>query len=243
MATTTAPELKDYTAATLPTYQAQTDQVNSVYDAQQASSIAALQSAYDASLSDANSTLAKIPAAYQAQANTAAATSAQNRAAFNEYAAGTGVNSGVGSQAQLAQNNALQNNLTTIRANQANAVSDAQLAITKIKTQYQDSVAAAVAQSDYEKAAALLSEYQTAAQSVVSVAAAQADEYYKAYAAQLANQEYGAEWARTASDTNYSQSLTQAQTLAAYGDFSGYQALGYTDAQIAAMRAYWKSQQ
>ena len=79
-------------------------------------------SAYDASLLDANSTLAKIPATYQAQSNEAAATSAQNRAAFNEYASSSGVNSGVGSQAQLAQNNALQNNLTAIRTNQANAV-------------------------------------------------------------------------------------------------------------------------
>jgi hypothetical protein len=189
-----APELKDYEAQTLPAYQAQTDRVNSAYDAKQASDVAALQSAYDASLLDANSTLAKIPAAYQAQADAAAATSAQNRAAFNEYAASSGLNSGAGGQAQLAMNNALQNNLTAIRTNQANAVSDAELALAKLKSQYQDSIAAAQKENDYEKAAALLSEYQAAAQSAVSVAAEQANEYYRAYQSQLANRQYGAEW-------------------------------------------------
>jgi hypothetical protein len=238
-----APELKDYTAQTLPAYQAQTDRVNSAYDAKQASDVAALQSAYDASLLDANSTLAKIPAAYQAQANAAAATSAQNRAAFNEYAASSGLNSGAGGQAQLAMNNALQNNLTAIRTNQANAVSDAELALAKLKSQYQDSIAAAQKENDYEKAAALLSEYQAAAQSAVSVAAEQANEYYRAYQSQLANRQYGAEWDRTSDETDYERALAQAQTLAQYGDFSGYQALGYTDDQIAAMRAYWRSQQ
>jgi hypothetical protein len=238
-----APELKDYTAQTLPAYQAQTDRVNSAYDAKQASDVAALQSAYDASLLDANSTLAKIPAAYQAQANAAAATSAQNRAAFNEYAASSGLNSGAGGQAQLAMNNALQNNLTAIRTNQANAVSDAELALAKLKSQYQDSIAAAQKENDYEKAAALLSEYQAAAQSAVSVAAEQANEYYRAYQSQLANRQYGAEWDRTSDETDYERALAQAQTLAQYGDFSGYQALGYTDDKIAAMRAYWRSQQ
>jgi hypothetical protein len=174
---------------------------------------------------------------------TAAATSAQNRAAFNEYAASSGLNSGAGGQAQLAMNNALQNNLTAIRTNQANAVSDAELALAKLKSQYQDSIAAAQKENDYEKAAALLSEYQAAAQSAVSVAAEQANEYYRAYQSQLANRQYGAEWDRTSDETDYERALAQAQTLAQYGDFSGYQALGYTDDQIAAMRAYWRSQQ
>ena len=38
-------------------------------------------------------------------------------------------------------------------------------------------------------------------------------------------------------ELKYSQALEKAETLAAYGDFSGYEALGYTAEQIAAMRA------
>jgi hypothetical protein len=165
---------------------------------------------------------------------TAAATSAQNRAAFNEYAASSGLNSGAGGQAQLAMNNALQNNLTAIRTNQANAVSDAELALAKLKSQYQDSIAAAQKENDYEKAAALLSEYQAAAQSAVSVAAEQANEYYRAYQSQLANRQYGAEWDRASDETDYERSLAQAQTLAQYGDFSGYRSFGDAAYQSAA---------
>ena len=43
-------------------------------------------------------------------------------------------------------------------------------------------------------------------------------------------------------ETAYNQALLQAQTLADYGDFSGYKALGYSDAQIQLMRAAYQSQ-
>lgn len=43
-------------------------------------------------------------------------------------------------------------------------------------------------------------------------------------------------------ETSYNQALLQAETLAAYGDFSGYKALGYSDAQIQQMRAAYQSQ-
>lgn len=49
--------------------------------------------------------------------------------------------------------------------------------------------------------------------------------------------------ALTASDTDYQKKAAQAETLAAYGDFSGYKALGYTDAQIANMASAYKAQQ
>ncbi|MBQ8263980.1 MAG: hypothetical protein IJY96_04290 [Oscillospiraceae bacterium] len=42
---------------------------------------------------------------------------------------------------------------------------------------------------------------------------------------------------------NYSKAFERAQTLAAAGDFSGYKALGYTDAEIAAMKSAWDKEQ
>lgn len=39
------------------------------------------------------------------------------------------------------------------------------------------------------------------------------------------------------SETEYARNLQKAQTLAAAGDFSGYKALGYTDAEIAKLKA------
>lgn len=239
--TVTAPELEDYTAQELPTYEAQEDKVNQTYDAKQASSLAALETAYNQNMMDANATLEKIPATYRAQKNNAEAEYEKQRKAFAEYAANSGVSSGAGSQAQLAYSNQLQSDLNDIGVAQANATADAQLQISKLKQGYQDSVAEAVKENDYERAAALLAEYQKQAQSVVDVAQAQADEYYRAWQSQLANREYLAEWERTADAEAYDRALAEAETLAAYGDFSGYAALGYTDAQIATMRAYWKA--
>jgi superfamily II DNA/RNA helicase len=38
---------------------------------------------------------------------------------------------------------------------------------------------------------------------------------------------------------DYNKALAKAETLAAYGDFSGYKALGYSDEEIAKMKAAW----
>jgi hypothetical protein len=51
------------------------------------------------------------------------------------------------------------------------------------------------------------------------------------------------EKANYASETEYNQALAKAQTLAAAGDFSGYKALGYTDAEISSLKtAYDRAQ-
>lgn len=239
--TVSAPELEDYKAQELPTYQAQEEKVNQTYDAKQDSTLAALETAYNQNMMDANATLEKIPGTYRKQKNSAEAEYEKQRKAFAEYAANSGVSSGAGSQAQLAYSNQLQSDLNDIGVAQANATADAQLQISKLKQGYQDSVAEAVKENDYERAAALLGEYQKQAQSVVDVAQAQADEYYRAWQSQLANKQYLAEWERTADAEAYDRALEQAETLAAYGDFSGYRALGYTDAQIATMQAYWNA--
>ncbi len=218
----TAPKLESYEAAQLPTYEAQTDKVNETYAAKQEADIAALQSAYDTSLLEANANLAKIPGTYTKAANTVAAQAEKNRQQFNEYAASRGVSSGAGSQAQLAMNNQMQSDLSDIRLAQANAVANAQLEITKIKTAYQDNVAAAVKQNDYEKAAALLAEYQMQAQSIVSVAQAQADENYRAWQSQIANEQYIAEWNRARANALYTPSYGRARYSGGYsGGYSG----------------------
>lgn len=51
------------------------------------------------------------------------------------------------------------------------------------------------------------------------------------------------EWDYSLSQDDWSKALQQADTLAQYGDFSGYKALGYTDAQISQMQKAWQIQQ
>ena len=70
---------------------------------------------------------------------------------------------------------------------------------------------------------------------------------YGVYRDNVSDQRYEdeTEWERSqyASETEYNQALAKAQTLASAGDFSGYKALGYTDAEIAKLKtAYDKAQ-
>lgn len=70
---------------------------------------------------------------------------------------------------------------------------------------------------------------------------------YNMYRDNMADTRYDNEWSyqlgrdeisdnRYNDELEYERALRQAETLAAFGDFSGYKALGYTDAQISAMQ-------
>lgn len=212
------------TTTTLPKYEAQVDAVNKAYDAANSASMAALENAYNQSKAQTEAAAQKIPATYQAQANSIAAQAERNRQAFNESAGAAGLNVGAGSQAALAQNNQLQNDLTTIRTAEANAKADLDNQLNQLYTAYQGNIAEALANNEYERANQLLSEYRQAATSAVTVAQNQAS------------------IDRQAEETAYNRAKTDAATLAQYGDFSGYAALGYTADQIAAMRQIWEYQ-
>lgn len=215
---------------TLPTYQPNTEQVNTMYDAAREATLAALKSAYDTSKFQAEQDMAKISPLYQQQRNATAANAERERMMFNEYAAASGLNSGTGGQAMLAFSNQLQGDLNDLYLGEANAITEAQNQITLLTMEYQNSIAEAVANNEYERAAALLQEFQMQAQSVVETAKAQAS-----LNLQTAGQNLNA------SNSEYERLADSAATLAQYGDFSGYLALGYSPDQIEQMRAVWKA--
>ena len=95
---------------------------------------------------------------------------------------------------------------------------------------YQNSIAEAVANNEYERAAALLQEFQMQAQSIVEVAQAQAS-----LNLQTAQQNLNAQ------NSEHDRLSANAETLAKFGDFSGYLALGYSSDQIEQMKAVWKA--
>lgn len=231
-----------YSAATLPSYQAQEQRVNDAYNAARSAQLAALKSAYDANTAALENTRAQIEPHYQQGRNMTAAESERARQAFNEYAAASGLNSGAGGQAELARNSVLQGNLNALNTAEANAKAELDNQLAQLKVQYQNDIAAAIARGEYERAAALMREYQTAEQSRVAVAQAQSDENYRAWGANygvgrdtIADERYNNELARSAAEQ-------EAATRAKYGDFSGYSALGYDDAAIANMTAVWNMQ-
>ncbi len=215
----------------LPTYQPQTAQVNSVYDAAKNASLAALQSSYNNSKLELERYANQIPGIYQKQANAVAAQAEMDRQKFNEYSAQSGLNAGNGSQASLAMNNQLQNNLAQIRTSEANATAEAQYKLSALYTEYQGKIASAIANNEYERAAALLAEYKEQQQSIVSVAQAQSQ-----LDLNIAN------YNKDTKFTNYQKQVALAEALAAQGDFSGYRALGLSEDQINSMKRGWLAQ-
>ena len=171
---------------------------------------------------------AKIPGTYQAARNLTASSGEVSRQNFNEYAAANGLNSGTGAQANLSMNNRLLSDLSGINSAQAQALSDIENQRLKAQASYNNAIAEAKAEGNLARARALYEEMVRVDESMVSTALNQAELNYRDKAFN-----YGV------GQDDQSAALEKAQTLAAYGDFSGYKALGYTDAEIAAMKSYW----
>ena len=107
---------------------------------------------------------------------------------------------------------------------QADAAANLQLERTKAKTAYQDAIQQAIKDNDARRAQALYEEAQRIDDNLVSNALNQAN------------------LDATRSSTNYAKMMETAQTLAQYGDFSGYLSLGYSQDQVDAMRKVWEAQ-
>ncbi|MGM9586732.1 MAG: hypothetical protein ACI3VA_04490, partial [Candidatus Limivicinus sp.] len=133
--------------------------INDMYDAKQQSQLNQLESAYQASRSEAEAARERLPGQYQQQANDLSAQYERNRRNFNMQAAGAGLNSGTASQAALAQNSAYQRDMGALRTAQADAMTEADRGIAELERQYQANVSSAIADNDYQRAQALLNEY------------------------------------------------------------------------------------
>ena len=133
--------------------------VNDLYDAKRQSQLTQLESAYQASRAEAEAARDKLPGQYQQQANDLSAQYERNRRNFNLQAENSGLNTGAASQAALAQNSAYQRDMGNLRTSQAEAMQDADRGLAEMERQYQANVSSAIADNDYQRAQALLNEY------------------------------------------------------------------------------------
>ena len=133
--------------------------VNDLYDAKQQSQLTQLESAYQASRAEAEAARDKLPGQYRQQANDLAAQYERNRRNFNMQADASGLNTGAASQAALAQNSAYQRDMGNLRTSQAEAMAEADRGIAELERQYQANVSSAIADNDYQRAQALMNEY------------------------------------------------------------------------------------
>ena len=133
--------------------------VNDLYDAKQQSQLTQLENAYQASRAEAEAARDKLPGQYRQQANDLAAQYERNRRNFNLQADASGLNTGAASQAALAQNSAYQRDMGALRTSQAEAMAEADRGIAELERQYQANVSSAIADNDYQRAQALMNEY------------------------------------------------------------------------------------
>ena len=201
--------------------------------AQQEAALAELRAAYEKNLAGMDRTQQSISPTYQAARNQAAGNAARQQQAFNEYAAAYGLNSGTAGQAQLAMSNALQGNLSGIDTAEANALSDLELQRSQTEIDYNNAIAQAKAEGNYQLAQQLYTEkvrVDEALQAQIAQAA-QNELARQQMAMQQSQQNWENQFALDKYNTgleqqDYQNMLAMAQEMAKYGDFSGYQALG-----------------
>lgn len=208
----------------LPEAKDQSESINKIYDAQQKVKTDALKAAYDQNMADYDAQAAKIPQTYNEARRQVSTQADISRANLNEQMAGSGINVGAGSQLALSQQNSRNAAMGKVSSAEADALSDLEAQRQKVKTAYQNAVAHAISENDAARAKALYAEAQRVDNSIVNTAVKQLSVD------------------TTLTENERSRLEQQAATLAKYGDFSGYAALGYSQDQIDAMQKVWGAQ-
>lgn len=205
--------------------------IKDIYEAQRQQAQADLEAAYNKNIGELDAAAAKIPETYDEARRQQTTQYEINRRSFNEQAAASGINAGAKAQIALSMNTANQGALGAINKAEANAVADIDRQRTLLKTQYQTEIAAAINRGKLEEAQALYNEYIRLEEAQRQAQQLNADEAYRVYAMQ-----------QDEANKQYQLQIYKAELLAKSGDFSGYKALGFTDAEIASMRAAWEAE-
>lgn len=143
-------------------YNARINEINNMYDSYANAQRTNLEAAYNQNLSNLEANRTKIAQQYQQQRNANAVNFERTRRNFNQQAMMNGINTGAGSQANLALNNQFQQSAAAIGAAQAGANTELERSIADLKVKYEADVNEAIAKNDYNRAAALLDEYNNA---------------------------------------------------------------------------------
>lgn len=135
------------------------DYLKELYAKKVAAELAALKSAYEKNTATLDASRAQIAPVYDIARNSAANQNALSRGAFQEMAVANGLNTGTTGQAALAQDIALQQNISQIDREQAEKTAAIDLQRSQLDTEYRNAIAKAEATGDAELANALYEEY------------------------------------------------------------------------------------
>jgi len=184
-------------------------QIAQMYDAQMAAKQQSMEDAYNQNMTTMQRAREQIAPTYFNQGNDLATQYERTRRNNNMRADMNGLNTGAASQMDLAQQSNYLDAFGQIRTAQANAERQADQQIADLEVAYKSQVAQALADNDYQKATALLQEYQ--------------------------RRDNAAEEMRR---YNQQQAMADAKLRAAYGDFGGYADM-YGQDTANAMQKYW----
>lgn len=244
------------------------DYLNQMYAAQREAAISSIKNAYEQNLASIDRAKEQISPQYQAARNQTAGQSAQSARNFAEYASAYGLGSGSSAQAELARNTTLQNNLSQLNTEEANAYADLELQKSQAEIQYNNAIAEAEASNNAQLAAAL---YQEKVRVQDALTAQQAQIFQQNLAMQqlqfqqqqanIANQQWqqqfdtsNQQWQQqfqqdqllnnsSLQDADFQRKLQAAQYLYELtGDASGLSILGYTPDQITALQNAYLAQ-
>lgn len=212
--------------------------INQLYDAQKEASLAALKSAYDENVLSLDQTAAKIPGQYQEARNQSSASNQIAKANFNEYASASGLNTGAAGQMQLSMANAEQGNQSALIKAEQEALQEVENQRVALRTNYQNSVAEAIATGNLERAQALYEEAVRVDNSMLETQLQQI-QLNQAYAEAQAKASAGT----GTGSTSGTMSLSTAKAAADTGIFSDevlsvLRDNGYSDYMIQQMYGY-----
>lgn len=213
-----------YPTVTMPGGSSQESAVNDMsnyleemYAAQRKAALASINSAYQQNLNAINSSMSGIGSQYQNARNQAAGASELAARNFAEYASAAGLGAGTSGQAELARNIALQNNLSSLSTEEANAYAEIELQKSNAETEYNNAIAQAEASNDsalaaslYEEKVRVQNELIAEQQRLFENSLAQQQLAFQQQQADISNQQ----WQQTF-DQNSAESSRQ--NLAAYG--------------------------
>ena len=145
----------------------QSDYIRQMHEQQLAANKAQLESDYNQNVSNLDSEASKIGSNYYEQRRQTQANADRAQANYNEMANASGLNSGTGSQAQLARSNQLQSDLTTLGNAEAQNRAEIERQRTLLGQQYQNAIQKAQAENNMELAQKLYQEAVRVDESII----------------------------------------------------------------------------
>ena len=206
--------------------------INRIFQQRQQAAIDAINAATDAGVLAYQQMLPGINSQYDTAAKQLYTNFMQENQAMPEQLAKMGLSGqGISESTAASLANSYQGNLSASELARRAAIQDVNNQIANLRAEAE----AQKAQTAYDLSGEQFSAWQWAQELQKQLQQFQQQQEWNKYT-------WEKEFGMAQNDADYQRQLAVAEMLAQYGDFSGYKALGFNDAQIAGMEAEWQRQ-